>query len=359
MSRITDFDKNFLVETKINRTDIDFYNPLHEPRIKLYGATHDGERYARIDMNVAKNVNEGVEYLGTNAAGIRLRFVTNSHFVSISAKLPSIGKMPHFPMTGSAGFDVYGTEDGVDMYLGTATTGYSIAEGEWTESIIYFESGAKERLITINFPLYSAVSDVIIGVKEGSSLEEPAPYKYETPVVYYGSSITQGGCASRPGNSYQSIISRNLDCNFINLGFSGSARAEQTIMDYIASLEMSAFVLDYDHNAPTTEHLEKTHYNAYKTVRNAHPNIPIIMASRPKYHLTEDELNRLEIIRTTYAKAMDEGDKNVYFIDGRELILPEWRECATVDNCHPNDIGFACMAKKIGEVLGFALNNIR
>ena len=106
-------------------------------------------------------------------------------------------------------------------------------------------------------------------------------------------------------------------------------------------------------------YIENTHYKAYKKVRDAHPNIPIVMTSRPKYHLTEDELQRLDVIRSTFARATLEGDKNVYFIDGRELILPEWYECATVDNCHPNDIGFACMAKKIGEVLNFALNNLR
>ena len=358
MKTVADFDKNFLVETKINRDDVEFFNPLQAP-FKLYGAKHDGMRYARIDMDVAKSVSDGVEYLGANTAGVRIRFVTDSPFITLSARLFSVGKMPHFPLTGSASFDIYGTEDGVDKYLGTATTGYSVVEDALTESITHFETGKRERLITINFPLYTSVSELIIGLQEGAILKEAADYKYKTPVVYYGSSITQGGCASRPGNAYQSIISRNLDCNFINLGFSGNAKAEDAMMDYIAALDMCAFVLDYDHNAPTTQHLLNTHYKAYKKVRDAHPNIPIIMASRPKYHLTEDELQRLEIIRSTYARATLEGDKNVYFIDGRELILPEWYECATVDNCHPNDIGFACMAKKIGEVLNFALNNIR
>ena len=358
MKTVADYDKNFFVETKINNDNIEFYTPLEAP-YKLYGAKHDGMRYARIDMKVAKSISEGIEFLGSNTPGVRVRFVTDSPFIALSARLFCIVDVEHMAMTGSASFDIYGTEDGVDKYLGTAVTGHDAVEDALTEYICHFETGKRERLITINFPLYTSVSDLVIGLEKGSTLKEAAPYKYETPVVYYGSSITQGGCASRPGNAYQSIISRALDCNFVNLGFSGGARAEDAMMDYIASLDMCAFVLDYDHNAPTTQHLLNTHYKAYKKVRDAHPNIPIIMASRPKYHLTEDELQRLEIIRSTYAKATLEGDKNVYFIDGRELILPEWYECATVDNCHPNDIGFACMAKKIGEVLHFALNNVR
>ncbi|MBE5818778.1 MAG: hypothetical protein E7312_06955 [Clostridiales bacterium] len=358
MKTVYDFDKNFITETKIDRDDVEFYDPL-QPPFRLYGAKHDGLRYARIDMKIAKQIGDGIEFLGANTAGVRIRFVTDSPFVTLSARLFSVGKMPHFPLTGSASFDIYGTEDGVDKYLGTATTNYNVVEDALTETVTHFETGTKERLITINFPLYTSVSELIIGLKTGSTLKEAAPYKYETPIVYYGSSITQGGCASRPGNSYQSIISRMLDCNFVNLGFSGGAKAEDSMMEYIAGLDMCAFVLDYDHNAPSVEHLENTHYKAYKKVRDAHPNIPIVMTSRPKYHLTEDELQRLDVIRSTYARATLEGDKNVYFIDGRALILPEWYECATVDNCHPNDIGFACMAKKIGEVLNFALNNLR
>ena len=86
-------------------------------------------------------------------------------------------------------------------------------------------------------------------------LKDAPEYRIKKPVVYYGSSITQGGCASKPGSSYESILSRRFDCDYINLGFSGTAKGEDEIVDYIKGLEMSVFVMDYDHNAPTTEHL--------------------------------------------------------------------------------------------------------
>ena len=113
----------------------------------------------------------------------------------------------------------------------------------------------KMRQITINFPLYSAVSSLEIGLQETAVVESPTPYRVETPVVFYGSSITQGGCASRPGNCYTAVLSRRLDFDHVNLGFSGSGKAEQEMADYIAGLDMSVFVYDYDHNAPNLAHL--------------------------------------------------------------------------------------------------------
>ncbi len=353
MSEIEKYDPNFLIETGYGK-DRDYYNPLEAP-FRLYGGMHYGDNYARMPREIANTVNDGVKHLSQNAAGIRLRFVTDSASITFGVKYSSIGKMDHFALTGSGGFDVYGTEDDVDIYQGTMRIGWNTAENTLVEGLVRMSTGTKERVITINFPLYSTVSSLIIGLDKGSVLKAAPNYRIEKPVVYYGSSITQGGCASRPGNAYQSIISRMLDCNFINMGFSGSARGEQTIVDYMAGLDMSAFVLDYDHNAPTVEHLRNTHYNVYECIRRAHPSIPIIMASRPKYHLIPEELERLDVIRQSFARAVAAGDKNVYFIDGRQLVQPEWYECSTVDNCHPNDIGFACMAKKFSEVLNTAL----
>ena len=355
---IKEVDTNFKFTSEINIDGIKFYDPL-DGVVKVYGAKHDGMRYARIDMEFARSLGEGYSLLGGHTAGVRVRFITDSPFVSVSARVYSISKMEHFAFTGSAGFDVYGVEDGVDKYQGSCVTGFRKQEDDVTESVVYFETGRKERLITVNFPSYTAVSQMLIGVSGDSYVKEPTEYKYSTPVVYYGSSITQGACSSRPGITYQSIISRMIDCDFINLGFSGGCVGQPEMVDYIAGLDMSAFVLDYDHNAPSVEHLEKTHYNVYKGVREKHPKIPIIMMTRPKFSLNEDELRRLDVVKSTYARAVAEGDLNVYIIEGRDLIRPEWAEIATVDGCHPTDAGFACMAEKLGVVLKTALENIR
>lgn len=293
--------------------------------------------------SVAKNVSEGVYTLHSNTAGGRVRFVTDSTYIAIHTKMDGLGKMPHFALTGSIGFDLY-----VDNYYAkTFVPPFYIEDGY--ESIFEFEK-KEEREITINFPLYSNVSELYIGLQETSLLAEAKPYKNTKPIVYYGSSITQGGCASRPGMAYQSIVSRNFDYDYINLGFSGNAKAEDEMIEYIKNLDMSIFVYDYDHNAPTVEHLAKTHEKMFKAIREKNPLLPVIIMSRPKHFLTEGEKTRRSIIETTYLNAVAAGDKNVYFIDG-EALTDLCKDSGTVDNCHPTDFGFASMAKALTELI--------
>ena len=342
MSDISKVDKNFKVDTKISAEDIEFINADSEV-FEIFGIFKADGMYRRLPESVAKNVSPGVHGLHAHTAGGRVRFLTDSPYVAISVKMPTVGKMPHFALTGSAGFDLYVK----DRYFKTFVPPFKIEEDY--ESVIDFTTSEK-REITINFPLYSDVSELYIGLKEGSFLGEPKPYKYEKPIVFYGSSITQGGCASRPGMAYESIVSRRLDADYLNLGFSGSAKAEEEIAEYIKNLEMSVFVYDYDHNAPTTEHLKETHEKMFKTIRESNPHLPVVMMSRPKYSLTEEEEERFSIIEKTYLNAMGNGDENVYLIDGKTLMW-DARDEGTVDSCHPNDLGFASMAKAVGDVL--------
>lgn len=339
---ITKIDQNFAVETKIQRDGLAFYDVEQAP-FRVYGVYWEDGRYRRLPEAVAKAVSTSVNVLHTNTAGGRVRFVTDSPYIAISAQMGSVGKMPHFPFTGSIGFDLYTGK----KFIKNFTPPIDVTDH--FEGVIDLDG--TERAYSINFPLYSDVRKLYIGIKEGCTLKAAPEYSITKPVVYYGSSITQGGCASRPGNAYQSIITRELDCDHINLGFSGSAKGEDAIAHYIAGLEMSAFVYDYDHNAPNAEHLWQTHERMFQTIRAAQPELPILMLSRPKFHLEDWERDRQTIIRKTYENALAAGDQNVYFIPGTELILELVRESATVDNCHPNDSGFVSMAYVIGEKL--------
>ena len=121
--------------------------------------------------------------------------------------------------------------------------------------------------------------------------------------------------------------------------------------DYIASLDMSAFVCDYDYNTPSAEHLEKTHEKLFMKVRMAHPDLPIILVTRPKPIYTKGEdLDCLEVIRKTYENALARGDKKVSFIDGRTMFALAGTE-GTVDSVHPTDLGFYFMAKALEPTL--------
>lgn len=345
MQNIALVDSNFKVNTELKIEDINFYD-ANQPPFAIHGIFYDSGKYRRIPEKIAQSVNDGVYFLHAHTAGGRVRFKTNSPYVAIHAKMPNIGKMPHFALTGSAGFDLY-IGKSPEKYFATFVPPFEIQEGY--ESVVNFNS-AEMREININFPLFSEVSELYIGISNDSEIYPPEPYRLEKPIVYYGSSITHGGCASRPGNSYESIVSRKLDVDYINLGFSGSARAEDEIAEYISKLQMSAFVYDYDHNAPTAEHLNNTHEKMFKIIRNANPDLPIIMLSRPKFSLSEDEEKRLDIIKATYQNAIDSGDNNVYLIDGRNLMKTAKDE-GTVDGCHPNDLGFMSMAEELGEFL--------
>ncbi len=338
---ISKVDKNFEVKTNIQKEDIKFYNAEEKP-FKVYGIFKEDGMYRRLPQKVAESVREGVNSLHTNTAGGRVKFVTDSDYVAIHAKMSSMSLMPHFAFTGSAGFDLYA--DG--LYEKTFVPAISSKGGY--ESVVEFNNKAM-REITICFPLYSNVEDLYIGIQENAHIEEAKPYKNEKPIVYYGSSITQGGCASRPGMAYQEILSRKFNYDYVNLGFSGNAKAEDEIIEYIKNLDMSVFVYDYDHNAPTVEHLENTHEKMFKAIREARPDIPIIIMPRPKHILSDVEKERHNIVEKTYKNAILSGDKNIYFISSKELTALCGND-GTVDSTHPTDFGFMSMALAVGKV---------
>lgn len=346
MKSIEEIDKKLAVNTKVEREGICFYDAETAP-FKIYGVFKMGEKFRRIPEALAKEVNEGVYGLHANTAGGRVRFVTDSPYVVIKAQIkPS--KMPHFAFSGSCGFDMYFECGESVRYEGAFVPPIDIED--WYESVLDHVNGSQERIVTINFPLYSDVYKLYIGIKESSVLKAAPAYKIEMPVVSYGSSITQGACASKPGSTYQSILSRKLNINYINLGFGGSCRAEDCIVNYIKNLEMSVFIMDYDYNAPTLEYLKKTHNKMFKAIREAQPKLPIIIMSRPKYYLNQEEWQWHETIYSTYQEAIENGDKNVFFISGHELMTMI-KDNGTVDNIHPTDSGFYSIATAIEPVL--------
>ena len=335
--RLDEIDKNFKVETKLDLPDVKFHDPRREP-FKIYGVFFEGGLYRRIPEGIAKTVSDGVATNGRYSTGGRIKFKTTSKYIAISVKCQR-HLMPHCALSGSSGFDIYAGKN----YIGTFIPPF----GEFTEyEAKYTFPDRRMREITINMPLFTTVSEIYVGLEERARVEKTRGYKYEKPIVFYGSSITHGGCASRPGTCYEGFISRRLDTDYINLGFSGCAKGEDSIAEYISGLDTSVFVYDYDHNAPTAEHLEKTHERMFLKVRAANPDLPILMLSRPKYYLTEAEKKRLEIVKKTYENALARGDKNVYFIPGPSLMKYAKDE-GTVDGCHPTDLGFYSMAKVI------------
>ena len=352
MKKIDEIDKNFKVETKLNKEDIKFHSVFEKP-FSIHGLIYENGKFRRMPQKIADSTSEWVGYLNTNTSGGRVRFKTNSSYIAISAKMCNVGKMDHFAITGSGGFDMYTINNGVYKYNNTFRPPFEMQNGY--ESLFDFKSN-EIREVVINFPLYSDVCELYIGLEKNATIEAPTPYKNKKPIVYYGHSITQGACASRPGNAYPSILSRKFDMDFINLGFSGSARGEREIAEYIASLNMEIFVYDYDHNAHSAEYLEQTHERMFKIIRQANPNLPIIMMSAMTMpYCTDNRAKRRDIVHATYQNAKNSGDKNVYFWDGSKEF-EEYEDYGTVEGCHPNDHGLIGIATTLAPIMSKILN---
>ena len=199
---ISSIDKNFLVNTTVDKEDVVFYNAEDTTKFRLYGVFREGELLRRIPEAVALATSESVHRLHAHAAGGRVRFITDSPYVALYVKYGATGKMAHFPYTGSIGFDLYAEK----RYVKTFVPPVSITD-TYTGVL---DTPTELHTYTLNLPLYSSIKELHIGLKEGSHIEPAGDYTYSTPIVYYGSSITQGGCASRPGTCYQNIKSARI-----------------------------------------------------------------------------------------------------------------------------------------------------
>ncbi len=343
MSEIEKLDRNLAVHDA-DENGFAWYDCLESP-FRVYGLIHTPEGFVRCPTDVAESVNDDLAKLNTHTAGGRVRFQSDSSEIAIRAHLRNRSRMAHCAITGSVGLDLYADS----LYAGTFVPRFGV--DDFYSATVKLKGSAMRDLL-IHLPLYTGVVKLEIGIKEGSKLSFGKEYRIQKPVVYYGSSITQGGCASRPGNSYEAKVSRMLDCDHINLGFSGNATGDPPMAEYIAGLSMSAFVYDYDHNARHPEFLHNTHAAMFYTIREKNPDLPILLLSRPNRCGDDLEKNRAIIMRT-YLDALSKGDKNVYFLDGQSMVRDG---DGTVDGCHPNDLGFWYMAQAVRDLLERAWN---
>ena len=304
---------------------------ITETPLKIYGlAVADSEKRQFFKLS-----EEALErfpqygYLGRRAAGGRVRFQTDAKKLYVKMTLAGTKEDINIPLSGSAGADIYLGKGTEATYLGYIAPKIH-TEGEITVEKTFDLTG-EEVLVTINLPRNDHLLGMQIGIEERAKLWETPAYTVEKPIVFYGSSITEGGCAPRPGNAYTSIVSRWLDADYRNMGFSGSARGEEDFAEYLAGFpEMSLFVMDYDHNSPSPEHL-------------AEP---------------EDSIRRRDVVCATYEAAKRRGDEKVWFVDGHELFGKIGRSECTVDGCHPNTLGFLRMAERIYPVMQEMLKNV-
>ncbi|MBP5467528.1 MAG: hypothetical protein J6Y43_08215, partial [Clostridia bacterium] len=319
-----------------------------EDPFDLYGVYYDKneKRFRRLPKSVAELLDDNVntEYLAKCTAGGRVCFSTDAKEITLKVSYDGLCAMPHMPLTGSSGFVLLEQTDKKEMFIKSIAPSFEDKNGfERTVPL----GGGKLKSYILYFPLYNGVNNLEIGIENTARIKHGKKYKHLKPILYYGSSITQGAAAIRPDTSYQAIISKWTGIDYINMGLSGHAHAENAILEYLQDIECCVFVYDYDHNAYDAEYLEKTHYTFYEKYRQANPTVPVIMLSSPNTERLAEGFERRRIIKKSYEKAISNGDKNVYYIDGYFLFGKKDRDICIVDGSHPTDLGFYKMAKAI------------
>lgn len=348
--KIEKLDKNF-VQSKYDCADERKTYIIPSDGFDLYGVFYDEKsgRFMRMDADVAQRVSEGVGYLATHTSGGRIRFSTDSPTIGITVSYSSLDQMSHMPLTGSCGFALL-KKDGkkyktIGMFRPSPTDDKGYSGEVETE-----EKGRQEYILY--FPLYNNVTKLEIHLDSSANLYPAEKYRDVKPILYYGASIDQGGCASRPDSAYPAILSKWNDIDFINLGFSGNAKGEKLMAEYLTQIDCSLCFMAYDGNAPTVEFLEDTHFKFYQTYRKVRKDVPVIFMSLPSFEYFKDTERRREVLKKSCEKARALGDDNVYFIDGETLYGEKDREICTVEGAHPNDLGFWRIASHIYEHFG-------
>jgi len=313
----------------------------------------NNNEYYRLDASKREIYSDANRALAECTAGGTIRFITDADEISLRIhNRASIVGMHHFCDRGVYGIDAYVGTGTAREYVGKMMQTFA-DDPNYNEGTLTLPQGINE--VQINLPLYGGITKMEIGFKQGTLVGAPTK-RTVGPIAFYGSSITQGGCVSRPANSYANILCRALDADCVSYGFSGSAMGETAVAEHIASRELAAFVMDYDYNSPSLEHLEATHEPFFKTIREKRPDLPVVFVTHPFYAAeTENDAKRIEIVKKTYQNAIAAGDKNVYFVDSRNFFTAEMRDLYAVDNLHPNDLGQFSMAETIFPALKKAL----
>ncbi|RDW22476.1 hypothetical protein CWR48_00380 [Oceanobacillus arenosus] len=342
---------------------IEWHDPKNDP-FKVNGfAWFDKEKeYRRMPKHSVMELPICVDELANCTSGGQIRFKTDSTKLLLKTRLSGVADIGHMAATGQSGFDIYIGEPGKQHYLATAIP--PIHEKTYEAMLWDFTSTSSElREVTINLPLYQGIEELLIGIEPDAIIEAPTSYISNKRALFYGTSITQGGSASRPGMSYTNILSRRFQLEFINLGFSGSGKGEREVALTIRDIENPAcLVIDYEANV-TPDEYEKTLVSFIEIYREQHPLVPIMVMSRIPHALDILPEQNLETMRRRNhsKKVVDQfkqnGDSHIVFVDGSKLLGMRWHE-GTVDGVHPNDYGFMKMANGLEAPLWSMLKSV-
>lgn len=298
--------------------------------------------YARIPAFRKDVTRYEVYELGQHSAGISIRFRSDSPDIILKWNTVFNNHMTHMADLGTRGLDLYVlTYDGRWRYLGP---GRPMGNPTYWTAAANMEPKMREYMIHLS--LYDQVDRLEIGIDDGYVIEKPvikSPRRGK-PVVIYGTSLAHGATASRPGMAASNILQRELDCEFINLGFSANGKLDYEIAEMMAEVDAAAYIMDNIPNSSVDQINNKTE-RFVKILRDRHPDTPIIFIEDPKFpaiplnrQITEEVRRKNEAIRNVYRRMVENGLDNTYYVEQIDL-QPEDGD-ATSDEYHYTDIGF-------------------
>lgn len=310
----------------------------------LYGKAVENTsgRYQRFTSDMQSVSRKPLWDLSLNSAGLYIRF--RSDAPSIHAKWHNTAyHMPHMTDVGVGGLDLYAIIDGKWMFVGSGFT-WNSAPSKERQIVGNMEPKMREYMLYL--PLYDSIDSLEIGVPEGYVLEGPSVARpsSDRPIVMYGTSILQGGCASRPGMVHTAIISRKLDREVINLGFSGNAQLDLEVAHLIAKVKNpSLIILDYVPNS-TVAMMKDRAVEFFRIIREAHPDVPVIFVEDPTFpHSIVDLKMREEVTsknaqqKEVFRQVKASGAKKIYYVPSEGMLGDDGEAC--VDGIHLTDLG--------------------
>lgn len=312
------------------------------------GLHYTNRDLVRLSDSIVAKDNRSIKINRRFPASKKISFVTNSNEIKITVLYRRHAVLPHMSITGTSGIDVYSYEDDGYKWM-RCISPISCIEMKM-ERIILFQNGDEKKRVVLFLPSYAEIDYLEIITDKNGNLYEYKESNFK--IAIYGSSISQGCAASRPGLTFANILCRNCKVDVINYGFSESAKGQKHIIQHMIDERPCCYIIEYDHNA-TIDELARTHKNVYLLIRSCDKKSPIIFLSRFSGNISispDEEEQRIGIIQDTVNFAAQRGDKKVYFINGKNALSDQ--ENCFVDDRHPNDYGMQQIAEQINHILG-------
>jgi hypothetical protein len=313
----------------------------------IIGRFHSEKTYARFPLKYKNILRQDVWDLGQQSAGESIRFNTNASTIVVRWSVKGDETIDPMSATGIRGVDLYAFVDGRWMFMNTGQ-----AQGNTNEYTLVTTGGEIFREYLLNLPLHDGLESLSIGIDHNATISKPKENYLITqkPVVYYGSSIAQGVCASRPGMAFTNILSRAMDRSFINMGFCGNGTFDLSVGEAMCEINAALYVIDCTPNTDKELIYERA-VGLVKFLKEKKPEIPVLLIDCYDYEIgfiksvdSDNEKKRIEL-RRAYAFLKSTGIQQLYYKSGEGLVGNDHE--GTVDDVHPNDLGMMRIAKAL------------